>query len=686
MLPIKMRPGINTQKPLLMNEGGWSTSQLVRFKDGMPQALGGWTKWWSYQFPSPPRVLLSWADLDGVPYTANGTDTSLYVIANGGQTDITPLTVTTNPAPALSTTSGSTTVEVPDNSLGQISGTFVNFVVPVSVGGLILEGIYPIQSITSIDTFNIDAASAATATVTSGGAVPLFTTTASSVSVNVQLDNHGLAIGDSFSVAVSTTVGGITLEGTYLVQTIVDTNNFTIDSPTAATSGATASENGGDLRLVYYGTTTSGSGTNYGYGIGGYGNGGYGQGSPYTPGALPVVPLWTVGNWGETLIFCAGQGSIFTWTPRTGETVGQLLTAAPTVNSGIFIAMPELTLVAWGASVNGVQQPLLVSWSTVGDYTVWGPLVTNQAGSFTIPSGSRIMGGMQGPQQALIWTDVDLYAMNYLGGSGGAALAWGFNKIADHCGLIAPRAACILNDAVFWISAPGAMTDAGPPSGGQVMVFAGGEGVVPIHCDVWDVMFQDLDWANAHKILAAPNSLFHEVAWYFPSLSGGTGECDKYIKYNTVERTWDYGSLARTAWQDMSAVGNPIGGGADGYLYQHEIGTSAAGLPLDWSIGTGAIMIAEGENMAFCDWILPEFRFGLIGNANTNSPVNVTIAAYRYTTDTTPLRTQTRTFEATGPGFSTVRLRGRHLTLQFGAQGFARIGDFRLRIAQDGKY
>lgn len=666
---IKMKPGIDSQKPYLMNEGGWSASQLIRFKDGLPQAIGGWETWWTQQLNGPIRVIKSWADLNGNVWTGVGTDSSLYVIGSGTQQNITPTSVTTNPAPNFSTTNGSTTVTIVDSGLSSINGTNINLVTPVSVGGIVLQGQYAVASIISSDSYTITAATAATATVASGGAVPSFATTGGSTAVSVTLDNHGLTVDETFAVNVATTVGGITLSGSYLVQSVTSANVFVIDAATAATSTATAPENNGNAQIIYYGTGSGGY-ANYGYGVGGYGEGGYGQGSPYAPQA---VPLWTLDNWGETLIACPGQGGIYTWTPETGETQAQLISQAPPLNNGIFVAMPQLTLVAWGSSVNGVQQPLLVQWSTAGDYTNWTPTVTNQAGNYTIPSGSKIVGGMQGPQQAFLWTDVDLYAMNYLGGTGQAELAWGFVKIADHCGLIAPRAMCVLNDTVFWLSP------------GQFMAYNGYLPPQAIHCTVWDHLFQNLDWDNVHKVIAAPNSQFHEVCWFYPSITGGTGDCDSYVKYNMVEQTWDYGSLARSGWQDYSAAGNPIGGDPSGNLWQHEVGYLANGQPMNWSISTGAIMIAEGDHMAFIDWILPEFQWGFEGQSGTNQPVNVTLNTYRFANDT-PQSTITLQFSQSGLGYSYLRNRGRHAQFTFSGPGFARIGNVRYRAAPDGRY
>ena len=68
-----------------------------------------------------------------------------------------------------------------------------------------------------------------------------------------------------------------------------------------------------------------------------------------------------------------------------------------------------------------------------------------------------------------------------------------------------------------------------------------------------------LDTDNLEKVCCAVNSEFNEVTWYYPSASGGTGEIDKYVKYNIEEKSWDYGTMPRSAWTDQSVLGQPIG-------------------------------------------------------------------------------------------------------------------------------
>jgi len=124
-------------------------------------------------------------------------------------------------------------------------GSYINISIPIAVGGLVLYGFYQVTATPTANSITIHAAANATASVTAGGAVPIFTTTANSQNVSVNLPNHGLVAGATFPVAVATTVGGITLSGNYIIQSITDANHFVILASSNAISGATQAENGG---------------------------------------------------------------------------------------------------------------------------------------------------------------------------------------------------------------------------------------------------------------------------------------------------------------------------------------------------------------------------------------------------------------------------------------------------------
>lgn len=152
--------------------------------------------------------------------------------------------------PAFSTQINSPSVGITWANNGLSVGNYLNIIIPVSIGGLILYGFYQVTSVTSTSTLTITASSNATSTVTAGGTVPVFTTTANSATISVLLNNHGLVAGGTFVVQISTAVGGTTLFGTYTVATITNANNFTFTAAYAAGSNASATENGGQAQLA----------------------------------------------------------------------------------------------------------------------------------------------------------------------------------------------------------------------------------------------------------------------------------------------------------------------------------------------------------------------------------------------------------------------------------------------------
>lgn len=667
---LKLTPGVNADLTPLLNQAGISSGNLIRFRDRLAQKLGGWDRFYPSNVGGIPRDIHPWEDLNVDTHLAVGTTTELDVISSGALLQITPQTLVSDFTPDFSTTATLATGTVTDPNVADVTNyDAVFFATPIAVGGLVLKGLYPVSS-GGTTTYIVTDDQSATGTVANGGAVPQFVTTLNSSIVTVNFAAHGQAVGDPFTFPMLTTGGGVSIEGTYTILTVPGANSFTIAVNTAATSGVTFSMNGGEARIVYYialGPLAGGSG----FGVGGFGVGGFGSGAtPSNQTGDPITATnWSLDNWGKILLACPKNGGIYQWSPDGGFLNAKLVSQGPVFNGGIFVAMPEQILVAWASTPEGSEQqdPLTVCWSDILDFETWTDLVTNQAGSHRIPTGSKIVGALQGPQQGLIWTDLSLWAMQYLG----LPDVFGFTEISTGCGLLGQHAACTMRGNVYWMSS------------GNFFVLGGG-GVQEIPCTVWDVAFQDLDTANQDKCVAAANSAFDEVTFYYPSLSGGTGEIDSYVKYNTEEKAWDYGSLARTAWSDQSVLGEPIGTAPNGAIFQHETSPDADGQPLLATFTTGWFQISEGRDLPFVDWFFPDMKFGLYGGAQTAS-VQVTIEATNYPNET-PRVYGPFTMTA-AKSFINMRLRGRLLRLTFSSSdigSFWRLGQPMFRIAPSG--
>lgn len=663
---ISLVDGVNENRTPALNQFGLSYSQLIRYQfDNQGQILaqktGGWTKFYPSTFAAPIRALWAWEDVNDQSHLAYGTQTitvsaRLGVITNGVDQDITPTTTTDNVAPMAATTINNSTVTITDATTTSLTSFDTVYIkTHIAVGGLILFGLYPITAL-GVNNYNITATdilgNPELALSTSSTAnVASFSVANGSNVVTVTLANNDFTVGDTYPILVSTTLGGVTLFGNHVVASVQSTNVFTVVAATQATSNATASINSGHVQYVYSFAPTT---------------------SP-PRGTELAASNWTMGNWGQTLIVCPiNDGTfqpIYQWTPQGGSVIANVIPQAPPVNDGIFIAMPQRQIVAWGSTFTGVQDPLLLRWCDVNNYSVWIGQVTNQAGSYRLAKGSKIVGAIQAPQQGLIWTDIGLWSMQYIGGE----LVYAFNEIGTGCGLIARVAAASVQGVVYWM--------------GPTQFFSLSEtGVQAVQCPVWDVIFQDLDTNNLDKIRVAVNSRFNEIAWYYPTVSSG-GEVSNYVKYNTAIGLWDYGALARSAWIDQSVLGAPIGADPNlNYIYQHETSNNADGAPLQASFQTGYWALNEGDNLIFLDQFWPDFKWGDYGGSQ-NATLQITIYGVNYPGDT-PVQDGPHTVtQATQ--FFTPRIRNRLMSFAVASAdlgSFWRIGRSRCRYTPDGKF
>lgn len=379
---------------------------------------------------------------------------------------------------------------------------------------------------------------------------------------------------------------------------------------------------------------------------------------------------WFIDNLGTNMLFCYSNGPLYVWQPpiSTPVAASRVLTASA-INAGMLTAMPQAQVITFGSEPiigSGVQDPLLIRFSDAGSYDVWTASATNQAGSYRLGgSGSKIIGGGQSPQTTLIWTNNDLWSMQYVG----PPFIYSFAVIASQCGLIAPHAFALIGRTTWWISTR------------SFFIFSD-SGIVPVECPLWDIIFDNLDTANQDKIFAGASQSTNEVWFFYPS-ANGDGECDSYVKVNVLENLWDYGSLDRSAWLPENAFGLPLGADANFVIQQHEMGYDADGAAMAGVYAeTGYADIADGDEIMFVDEFISDMKwFG------TDGAISLTMNGVMYPGDSPTVK---------GPfGLDSTnrhirpRFRARQIALRFDwadRLGFsARLGTPRIRVVPAGK-
>lgn len=671
---LKLQPGVNLVESAFLNVMQAATSNLIRYYGAFIQKLGGWIQMTTQTFVGTCRGLHGWADIVGNPYLAIGTDQRLEILLNGTIVDITPIAATDNIGVDFSTVQTSSTVTIVDASNAPEVGDWINLATHVSVGGIVLFGYYIVTGVIDGTHYTVNAGVPATATVNDGGAVSAYTTISTQSAVTVHLANHGLATGAVYTAGVSTTIATLTIFGVYSV-TFVDADHFTIPSGGVANASTTISENSGNARIAYLipsGTPTSTAVS--GFGAGDYGGGDYGGDNS---GDQIIVPgrQWSLDHFGQDLIASPSRGGIYYWQPPTVAPALVLSPTAPLFNIAVFVMPQAQIIVSLGAEIGDTLQPLLVRWCDDGDFTDWDASATNQAGSYNIPTGSTLVGGLAVGLGALIWTDNDVWSITYLG----FPLVFGFNNIGPGCGLIAQRAVGSNAAFIMWLG-----------SNQQWFQASSGGGVQPIECSVYDFYINNVDFTNLPLIFCAVNSLFNEMAWHFPiattsPLWNALTQVG-YVKYNYVEKVWDYGisgQYQRTAWTDRSPAGNPIGADFAGLLQEHERGRDANGTAMGWSWNTGFFELSETEDFVFSDFLIPDFV--TIGQPEFVCSIQTTDYPNQAVTSVV------NQVIATGTSyFITYSARGRYMSIGFSGPPsdvgtFNRLGGVRIRISPDGQ-
>ena len=407
---IIFRPGINREGTDYSNEGGWFNSNLVRFRKGLPEKIGGWTKNTTNTFKSTGRALHAWVSLAGTKFIGLGATWKYYILEGANFYDITPIRSTTSAGDVtFSATNGDATITVADTAHGAVQNDFVTFSGAATLGGLITANVlnqeYQIATIVNANSYTVEAKDTDGATVTANAS-------------------------DSGN-------GGSSTVGAYQINVGLD---------------------------VYAPST--------GWGVGTWGFGTFGSSSALD--FSNQLRLWSHDNFGEDLVINPRMGGVYYWdtsakTLGTDRAVALSdlsgANLAPTKALQVLVSDIDRHVICFGADPlndggtarTGTIDPMFIAWSDQENITEWEPKATNTAGSFRLSAGSAIVGAVRARQETLIWTDTSLYAMSFVG----QPFTFSVNLVNEGVGLVGPNAMVNTPKGVFWMDKKGFYTYTG---------------------------------------------------------------------------------------------------------------------------------------------------------------------------------------------------------------------------------
>jgi hypothetical protein len=522
---LQFKPGIVRDTTDYTNEGGWFDCDKVRFRMGLPETIGGWAKFTTSTMLGTCRSLHVWSSLTGTNYVGAGTSKKFYIVDGDEPNDITPIRLTTTGTATFAAVDGSSTLTVTDPSNDVYLGDFVTFSGAVSLGGVITA---------------------------------------------------------------------LVLNQEYEVTNVVDGNTYEITA--SVTANASDSGNGGASVVAAYqiniGLDTVVLGSGWGAGV--WGRGTWSSAADVTvPGA--TLRLWSQDNFGEDLVFNVRGGAIYYWdasagTGSRGVNITSLTNnSAPNIANQVLVSERDRHVIAFGCNPEfdsdgnptTVQDPLVIRFSSQESATDWQTRPDNTAGDLRIGTGSYIVGAVQTKQQVVVFTDIAVYTMQYIG----PPYTFGLTEVSSNISIAGQNAAISTGDAVYWMGT------------GQFYMYNGTVSQIP--CAVKEYVFSDINTQQIAKVSAASNAAFAEIWWFYPSANSQLN--DKYVVFNYESNIWYYGTMGRTAWQDNAFVGLPIAAAQDGYLYYQEFGLNDGSgnlpAPLNAYIESSTVDIGRGRSV-----------------------------------------------------------------------------------------
>tara|TARA_R100001377_G_scaffold42230_1_gene23829 strand:- start:677 stop:2788 length:2112 start_codon:yes stop_codon:yes gene_type:complete len=696
---LQFRPGINRETTSYSNEGGWFDMDKVRFRFGFAEKIGGWAKNSATFFLGTCRALHPWVSLVGDRYLGVGTNLKYYINEGGQYNDITPIRLTAGAGDATFAT-GADTID------GAITAGAISILLDSVTG-------FPVSGRIKIGSEEMTYAAIATKTLT-GVVRGVNGTTAAAhadgvaitcATISVTENAHGALVNDFVTFTDAATLGGTitaaVLNQEYEVTSIVSENIFQIDARTVSTIASITTTTGLNPVFVYSNASDSGSGgsaavatyqintgldttiTGNGWGAGTWGRGTWGSGADLSASGQ-TLRIWSHDNFGENLLINVRDAGIYYWSKAGGLVPAVALdslsgqNSAPTIAKKILVSDRDRHVIAFGCdsqSSPGTQDPLLIRFSSQESITDWAPTPTNTAGDLRLGSGSQIVTAIETRQQVLVFTDVSLHAMQFLG----PPFTFGINTVAENITIAGPLAAIAVEDNVFWMGAE------------EFYVYGGAVQRLP--CTVRDYVFSDINNDQLEKITASTNTSFSEIWWFYPSAS--SSENDRYVIYNYQQQIWYYGVLGRTAWLDRGVESLPIAAAADHALYNHEVGLDDGSTnpptAIVSHIESSQMDIGEGDQFVFLRRVIPDLTFrtstALTPTASMTFKVrNFPGGEYLDTNSKNVVKTATLPVEQFTDQLH-IRLRGRSFAFRIDSTGTGvawRLGSPRVEIQPDG--
>jgi hypothetical protein len=291
---------------------------------------------------------------------------------------------------------------------------------------------------------------------------------------------HGYSVGDSVTVAATSTTG---VNGTFTITAITSTTFSYAQTGTDIVSTADT----GTVTFAY---------------------------------VTPTNQRWRFTQFGNVIVAANGGNRLQGFNLNTSSTFQDLAADAP---QSRYVTVVRDFVVS-GYVNSSTVYPNRVQWSALGDESSWTNSATTQADFQDIPDGGSVV-GVTGGEFGLVLMDRSIHRMSYIG----SPLVFQFDNISRNLGCYEANSIIQYSGTTFFLSDDG-------------FYACDGQQVLPIGNEkVNRYFFSDVDEGLLYLMSAAVDPYRKLVIWAYASQSSATP--DKMLIYNFQTNKWSSGTI-----------------------------------------------------------------------------------------------------------------------------------------------
>ena len=742
---IKFRPGVNRESTSFADQQGWFDSDLIRFRKGYPEKIGGWVKVGSSSVAGTVRSLKVWVTLSALKLMGVGTTSKFYIEQGTSYNDITPIrsTVTLGSNPITTGDAGSGIITVTAAAHGAGVGDYVTFSGATTVDGLTtaqLNKEHEITEVVSSGTYKLDTGGSASSGGTSGGG-------SATLTLNGPGWGAGYFGGPTLTYSLTTLNGAINDSVTSVILT--SASNFEVASSTTGAAVAVVDESinvANSSGFPEKGTVKINSenityGTNVGNVLGDLTRGADGT-TIAVHGSGDAVVFVGLIQIDSELIQYTGKSSE---TLNAGVVRGTRGTTAAAHSDGALVkeangfygwgnAVEPFSIASnarlwsqdnWGEDlVINVRDSTVYYWDATlglssravalsalsgasGAPTISRQVLVSDTDRHVICMGANTLGTTVQDLMLVRWSDQE-NAADWTPTATNTAGSLRLSSGSEIISAVETRQQILIwTDASLY-----SMRFVGPPFTFSINLLANNVSIISpnavvsvgdrvywmdtenffmyggqmqtIPCTVLRYVFDDINLEQRSQFFAGSNRMFNEVFWFY--CSSDSASIDRYAKFNYADNTWDIGSLSRTAWVDLGLHENPRAAGeyeSANFVYTHETGTTADGEAMAPFIESSVFSIGDGEQFSFISRIIPDLD---LTSSDADTSVNYIIKTRDYPGESLSTSSTSAVTSTTQQSFVRSRARSAALRIESSASDIAwTLGDVRLDVRPDGR-